>query len=440
MNISTRALLTIALATALTGCGGGGSSGSSSGGTPPIQQCSISDQKTRFLSYMRDDYFWVQDLPSTVNLDNYADMYQLLEGIRSSQDRFSFILTEQEYQDRYVNASYAGFGFSARVTSSNQVFVNYVFADSPADLAGIQRADELVAIDGVAVTTLVQSGLYSDALGPGDVGVARQLTWRKPSGQQFTDVLTKEDVETNTVLAHDVLSIDSKQVGYFVLNSFINRTGQDLNSAYDTFNGVDELIIDVRYNGGGLTRFANQAASQAAGDNVLGRVFTNYVFNQNNQNNNFTEFFQLYEGVRQLDLNRVYVLTTGASCSSSELIINALKPFVDVVVIGSPTCGKPVGQIPELICDKRTFVVNFETVNANGEGGYFDGLPVNCSASDTLVGDWGDPNDPLLATAAQHITNGACPVAIAPEQMLTETAESTWQRGPRLIDQWRTEY
>src|SRR5690606_17091272 len=98
-------------------------------------------------------------------------------------------------------------------------------------------------------------------------------------GQTFSSVVSKNYVETNTVLATDVFTVGDKQVGYYVLNSFINRTGADLNSAYNQFTGVDELIIDVRYNGGGLIRYANQAGSQAAGNNVIGNVFTRYLYN-----------------------------------------------------------------------------------------------------------------------------------------------------------------
>lgn len=437
-------LMTVcASALLVASCGGGSSSndnGNSGGDGGFGAQCSVNDQKQRFLDYMRDDYFWVEDIPSNVNLASYADIYAVLEGIRSSDDRFSFVLTEQEYQDRYVNAQYAGFGFSTRVVNNSRVFVNYTFDDSPAANAGISRADEITAIDGVSVATLLANGTYNDALGGPEVGIARELTWRKPNGDEFTDVLTKVEVETNTVLASDVLTVDNKQVGYYVLNSFINRTGNDLNSAYNQFTGVDELVIDVRYNGGGLTRYANQAGAQAAGNNVIGETFVRYLFNSQNQNQNNTELFQLYDGVRQLNLDRVYVLTTAASCSSSELIINSLKPFVDVVVIGSRTCGKPVGQIPEQICDKRTFVVNFETVNANNEGRYFDGLPVNCAATDTLVGDWGDPADPLLATASFHISNGACPANLASSQQAQAQEQALEARGPRIIDQWRQEF
>ncbi|MDX1706247.1 S41 family peptidase [Pseudidiomarina sp.] len=433
----SRLVIALSASVVLAGCGGGGSdpAGGGDGGIGGF--CSAANEKEQFLTYMRDDYFWYEDIPTTVNLDNYSTVYDLLEGIRSEVDRFSFILTEEEYQSRFVQAEFIGFGFSARVIDTT-VFINYVFDGSPADNAGLRRSDELLAIDGVPVSTLLQQGEYSDALGPSEEGIAVELTWRRQDGTEFTDVLTKTVVDTNTVLATDTLNFGNQRVGYYVLNSFIQRTGQDLNNAYNQFTDIDELVIDVRYNGGGLTRFANQAATQAAGNNVLGEVFTRYLYNDKNTQNNNTELFQLYEGVRQFNLNRVYVLTTAASCSSSELIINSLKPFVDVVVIGGRTCGKPVGQVPRAICDKRTFVVNFETVNANNQGRYFDGLPAQCTAPDTLVGDWGDPDDPLLAEAGYHIANGSC----SPTMQNQEITLSQQEPGPAhtLVEQWRSEH
>lgn len=427
----------------LAGCG----SDSSEEFTPIVDQCSNAGQVSRFYDYMQDDYLWNEDLPTNVNLANYSNVYELLEDLVIPEDRYSFILTEEEYQSRFVDAEYAGLGFSSRITTDNRVFINYVYAESPAEVAGIKRSDEITHINGVSVQTLLEQNRYEEELGARDVGVSVEITWREQAGTSFTDVLTKDIVETNTVLAVDRFLVDGKDVGYYVLNSFINRTGDDLNSAYDQFAGVDELIIDVRYNGGGLTRFANQAATQSAGDNVIGEVFTKYLFNANNSDSNFIEQFQLYEGIEQLNLSRVYVLTTRASCSSSELIINALDPHVEVVVIGGPTCGKPVGQIPELLCDKRAFVVNFETVNALDEGRYFDGLAPNCAASDVLVGDWGSADDPMLQAAAYHMTFGQCePVStksadsVQRSQSATTNAVRLESRPLTLPELWRQEH
>ncbi|RUO46051.1 S41 family peptidase [Pseudidiomarina donghaiensis] len=412
--------------------------------TPPLLgQCSTADELNQFYNYMNDNYFWNDDMPSNVSPGNYSNVYQLLEALVVPEDRFSFILTEDEYQSRYVNAEYVGFGFSSRQVG-NQVFINYVYANSPADLAGIKRSDELTHINGESVQTLIQQGRYNEALGAATVGLTLELTWRDRQGMSYTEAVSKELVETNTVLAAEVLNVDGRDVGYYVLNTFINRTGSDLNNAYNQFTGVDELIIDVRYNTGGLTRYANQAATQATGNHVIGEVFAKYLFNSNNTDMNFIEQFQLYEGVRQLNLERVYILTTASSCSSSELLINSLDPFVEVVVIGEPTCGKPVGQIPERLCDKRTFVVNFETVNALDQGRYFDGLAPNCSATDQLVGDWASPDDPMLQAAAYHMVYNQCqPVGVVSDGMTTSQhpqASDADFKPKNLAELWRSEH
>ncbi len=419
---------------ALTGCGG--SDNESTGGNDTVTSCSVTDQNRYFLDYMRENYFWYEDIPSSVDPDSYASVNDLLAAIRSDEDRFSYILTEQEYQQRFVNAQYIGFGFSTRI-NGNRVFINYVFNDSPAATAGLQRADEIVAIDGVPVATLIANNSYNQALGSADVGVTAEFTWQRPDGQQFNTVISKVEVETNTVLAVERFQVAEREVGYYVLNSFIDRTGADLNQAYDALVGVDELVIDLRYNGGGLIRYANQAATQAAGNNVIGQPFVSLVFNDKNSENNYTSVFELIEGVQQLDLNRVFVLTTGSSCSSSELIINGLSPFVEVVVVGQTTCGKPVGQSPDPFCDKRSFVINFETVNAAGEGRYFDGIEPHCTAMDTLVADWGAAGDPLLDEAKVYISSGSCTTAGA---TALHTRTRLTKQGHPLLQQWASEH
>ncbi|RUO65621.1 C-terminal peptidase (prc) [Pseudidiomarina planktonica] len=414
--------------------------------------CSVQGQKELLLDYMYEDYFWADDLPADIDVADYPDVYAMLANIRVPEDRYSFLLSEAEYQARFVDASFAGFGFSSAITDDNRVFMRYVYNDSPAAQAGLQRADELISVAGEPVSTLIAENRLNEALGPSTVGTTVALEWRSPNGTTQSAQVTKDNVETNTVFAPTVYSVDDRMVGYFVLDSFIERTGEDLNEAYDIMAAanVDDLIIDVRYNGGGLINYANQLASQAAGNNVLGNVFVTYNFNSNNQNRNQTSLFNLVDGVQQLDLDRVFVLTTGASCSSSEILINSLRPFVEVVAIGETTCGKPVGQSVTQLCDKRTFVVNFETVNALGQGRYYFGLAPNCPVQDAIVADWGNPLDPLQGAANEYISTGSCPASgsavagLAEKQQPAEQADtlsdSQTKRPPLLIEKWRTEY
>ncbi|MBT42394.1 MAG: peptidase S41 [Idiomarina sp.] len=417
-----KSIISVAIAMSLSACGGssGGDSANTGGSdNSDYATCSVADQNQRFFDYMKDDYFWASQLPEQVDPEAFDDVYELLEELRVPEDSYSYILTEEEYESLFVTAEYAGFGFSQQQVSASEIKLRLVYRDSPAWEAGMRRADSIIAIDGVPTSDLLSNGSYNDALGEPEVGVTREITWRKPSGEEMTASISKDTVETNTVMGAQVWSLDQRAIGYFTLDSFINRTGADLNEAFDQFASanVEELVIDVRYNGGGLIRYANQAATQTAGTNVQGKTFVEYRFNEQNSNQNEAVPFGLVDGVEQLDLDSVIVLTTGASCSSSELIINSLKPHVDVTVIGNRTCGKPVGQVPEQLCDKVTFAINFETVNSAGEGRYFDGIAPTCRVTDRIVADWGSSDDPLTGAALSYLENGQCSTTSASNEL-----------------------
>lgn len=437
MNTAT---ITCALSAALLVTACGGSSGTSAE-TDSSQQagygtCSVADQNQRFFDYMQEDYFWNEQLPAQIDPENFANLDELLDQLRAPEDRYSYILTDEEYQSLFVTAEYAGFGFSQQQVSNDEIKLRFVYQDSPAWNAGMRRADSLIAVDGVKTSELLANGSYADALGEAEVGVTRELSWRTPDGREFTETLSKDVVATNSVMGTQVWSLTNQTVGYFTLDSFINRTGADLNQAFDQFQqqNVTDLVIDLRYNSGGLIRYANQAATQAAGINVQGETFIEYRFNEQNSDQNQRVPFSLVDGVEQLDLNGVVLLTTGASCSSSEIIINSLRPHIDVTVIGNATCGKPVGQVPNELCDKVTFAINFETVNSAGEGQYYQGLQPDCPVSDQLVADWGSFNDPLTAAAKHVLENNSCPVAAAAMQLTESSAGVRQTAAPQFYN------
>lgn len=449
MNRAKRFFLTALSAGLLAACG---SDSVLTGDSPNLgnAQCSAVGQNQQLLNFMQNRYLWVDDMPTNVNPASHSTIYQMLDALRVPQDIFSFILTEQEYQDRYIDAVFFGFGFGRRDrTDLGVIQITYVYEDSPIARAGVRRGDEITAVNGVSMATWFDrisrgQATWVDVFGPNEAGVERTIEWRRPDGYEFSATIAKTQVETNTIMATERFQVGDKEVGYYVFDSFINRSEQDLNDAYDQLIGVDELVIDLRYNGGGLVRVANQLSSQAAWEHVEGEIFLTYQYNRNFNDDDF--YFDLGPGIERLNLDRVYVLTTGASCSSSELVINSLKPFVDVVTVGQPTCGKPVGQQPGPICDKIVFAITFQTVNADGEGDYFDGLPATCAANDVIVGDWGDPADPLLAEARYHILNGQCSSVssevVSAEQVPSEVRRDIpeqWQEHP-LLWKWRHEH
>ncbi|RUO32115.1 peptidase S41 [Aliidiomarina sedimenti] len=406
---------------ALTACGSDSSPAPTPTSNPTADQCSVEGQNQQLIDNLRRDYLWNDQLPDSISASSYSSPYALLEDVVPPLDRFSFMITRQEYEDRYVNATFFGLGFGYAVDPEREELrINYVYENSPAGRAGITRGALLTRINDIDMSTFFSSDLYAriergeaswnEVFGPNQEGAEVSIEWRRPDGTLDDDVLAREEVETNTIMAVERYQLDNgDHAGYFVFDSFIDRSAQDINTAIDQLvaaGGVDELIIDLRYNGGGLIRIANQIASQASWDFVENETFLTFNYNDNYADEEY--LFDLGDGIERLNLPRVVVLTTGASCSSSEIIINSLEPFVDVVTVGQPTCGKPVGQSPTQICDKMLFAINFQTVNAEGEGDYFDGLTPTCSAQDRAITDWGDLEDPLLAEAYHYLQTGSC--------------------------------
>lgn len=451
-----RSLIALSLATVLTACGGS-SSDDTSVGHPG--QCSAVDKNQRLVNELRQNYLWKDDLPSSIDPASYSNVYQLLASVIPDHDTFSFILTEQEYEDIYVNATFFGLGFGRKDAPDDGVIrVLYVYDNSPADRAGLTRGSEIVAINGTDMSVWYQrlatgTATWTDLFGPDEEGYEVAIEWNRPDGQHDSAILRKEEVETNTVMAVERFAADNREIGYFVFDSFINRAEQDVNDAFDQLQDVDELVIDLRYNGGGLIRIANQIASQSSWDAVENEIFVTYQYNDNYTDQDY--LFDLGRGIERLNLDRVVVLTTNASCSSSELVINSLTPFVEVVTVGQPTCGKPVGQQPAPICDNIVFAINFQTLNAEGYGDYFDGIQPTCSAIDTVRNDWGDPNDPLLGEALHFLTTGSC--SATAQVQFAATVENSWlQQIPRsevvlrdthknilrhpLLDKWQSHH
>lgn len=206
--------------------------------------------------------------------------------------------------------------------------------------------------------------------------------------------------------------------GYLVLSTFISTANQQLRDAFAMFSqaGIQDLIVDLRYNGGGLVSTANLFASLLAGPGSTGLTFSSTEFNSANAMQNVSTSFSAEANA--ITLNRIVFITTGSSASASELVINGLEPYFtgarEVASVGSATFGKPVGQSGFEFCNSSKLLraVTFRTTNVNGVGDYFNGLPVDCAAGDDLTRLLGDVNENMLATAISYIQNGSCPTSV----------------------------
>jgi carboxyl-terminal processing protease len=434
----------------------------SDGGGTLVSKVETSSCKSEVLDIMEDWYLWndeAEQLNKYRNLDlgDYANAEALLSFLRyrpNEFDRgFSYITTPEEEAAFFGEGEFVGFGFSLMRINPGEIRFSQVFENSPADLAGFQRGYRLVAINGRSIAQIEAAEGLSQALGPAQVGFTLTMTVENVSGVQ----LPPENLSKNVVtiapvpLVEFALDTSGNLVGYILFNSFISSANAALRSAFDdlaeTSGGANRVVIDLRYNGGGLVSVAEVLASLLAGPSREGLVFTDYTFN-NARAAEFNQRVFFHEELESIDLEKIVFITSGGSASASELVINGLIPYfadVDLALVGSATYGKPVGQFAFDFCDNdyRLRAVTFKSVNADGDGEYYDGLPVDCQAEDDLSFPLGDENEASFAAALEYMGSDgvSCSGSFAPGFGISSAGgkakpQPQLVRGPGLAQQY----
>lgn len=395
----------------LCACGGSSENEGDIISSDPAVCASQTAQNEALWDYLQTDYLWSEQLNTSTNPSTFDSLSDLMSEVKSQVelDKYSYVVTAQEYEDRYLNASYFGYGLANKI-ESNGLLVKYVFDDGNAAAMGLTRGSLITMMNGVNIEEAITNNTfdYDALLGPEEEGYTVDVTWIDLNGEEQTGTMARATVSTNTILDARILESNTGKVGYLAFNSFIERSAPDLDDAFSLFEqeGVSELVLDLRYNGGGYLNVAKQLASQIAAENVLGKPMFNYEYNKNRETNSVD--FELNNNQPRLNLPRVVILTTEQTLSASEVVINALEPYIDVQVVGTSTGGKPVGMDINQLCDHVVFAINFKMTNSAGYGDYFDGLPADCYAEDTINSDWGDSKDPLLSEALYLLTNNSC--------------------------------
>ena len=373
--------------------------------------CSVPNQNLFVRDALEELYLWYRELPA-VDPTGYDTPEAYLDAVRYRplDTSFSYITSRAANDAFYSESQYLGFGLSTSV-SATEMRVLQVFGDSPASEAGLDRGARITAIDGVAMTTLIATGAVDTAFGPATEGVEVSVAFTTRGGTARTATMRKRPVTIPTVSLTRVFDVDGRRVGYLFFRNFVQPSVAALDEAFATLHdaGVTELVLDLRYNGGGLVDVAVHLASLIGGTPTSNQVFAEYRHNDRNRRRDETLRFTAL--AQALDLARVVVIATQASASASELVINGLEPFVPVVVVGDRTYGKPVGQYVLPFCDKVLAPVSFSMVNADGHGDYFAGLPADCQAGDDIEHDLGDVAEASLAEALGFIRTGACSAA-----------------------------
>jgi carboxyl-terminal processing protease len=377
--------------------------------TPPTS-CNTTSQNLWVRDQLNTYYYWYQFMPAGVNPASFTSPELYLEAVRYRpiDNSFSFIANAASNDAFYSDSQFIGYGFGNQ-TTANEIRVLQVYDDSPASEAGLRRGDRIVLVNGRSVPAMIADGTIGNAFGNAEVGVATTIEWETAEGARRSARMVKRLVTIPTVSLTRVVDVDGRRVGYLFFRNFVQPSTQALTDAFDALKaaGANELVLDLRYNGGGLVDVAVHLASLIGGARTNGQVMLNYVHNdkvgpQLNKTTRFTNPDQA------LNLQRLVVITTRGSASASELVINSLRPYIPVTIVGDTTYGKPVGQYGLRFCDKVLYPVAFSIKNANLEGDFFDGLAVDCAAGDDYTHQLGDPAEASFAEALTFIRTGAC--------------------------------
>ena len=429
----------LAMAAMLSGCGGSDSGNISTGGSTPSPTptastgCSLRERQDWAASQLREWYLFPDTLPATLSPAAYTTVDDYIDALTATaraqrKDRFFTYLTSIKAEDAYyASGSSAGFGLRfALDQSGRRLFAAEAFEGAPGLAAGIDRGTEIVAIGTTSANLRTVSAIIAaegtagltNALGPDTVGTARVMQVSDAAGTR-TVTVTKADfslLPVSTRYGAKIIQDGGQSVGYINLRTFIRTAEPALKTAFADFRakGVTRVIIDLRYNGGGLIETAEYLGDLLGGARSTSEVFDYVTFRTEKASNNTTRFFA--PKAESIAPTRIAFIGTGGTASASELVINAFTPYLhtNAGLIGTNTYGKPVGQIAldKDACDDRLRVVALATQNAARNGNYYDGLAstveASCQASDEIAYQLGDPLESSTRQALNFLAGRSC--------------------------------
>lgn len=418
-------------------CGGGGGPAvpSSTSTTPTTSAaCSLTNRKNWAVQTLREWYLYPDTLPATINVDALATVDDVINEMTKTaraqgRDRsWTYLASITEENAFFSSGASAGFGIRIFLDSNQRrLFITEAFEDTPALRAGLDRRDEILAIGTSSATLRSVADIFaaegsagvSNALGPSTAGTTRVLRVTGPSGTREVSVTKAEYslAPVSTRYGGLTLQQDGKQVGYLNLRTFIDSATPRLRAEVDKFRaaGIREVIVDLRYNGGGLVSVGGVMGDLLGANRASSDIFYQLTFRDSKASQNETRRFTTRpEAIAPMKLA---FITSGASASASEMVVNGFVPFFNeqLAMIGSNTFGKPVGQVGidnPAGCDDRLRVVAFTTRNAAGSDNYFGGLVdavrVSCRAEDDLSQPLGSPSEASIRQALGFLRGESC--------------------------------
>ncbi len=444
-------------------------------------QGSTLDENNWLRSWSNELYLWYDEIedrnPADFSTPDYFNLMKTfaLTPSGAPRDKFHFTIDTETYQLQSRSGVTGGYG--ARIlllspTVPREAVVAFTEPDSPATApeVNLQRGARILEIDGVdLVNDSTQAGVnaLNAGLFPADGSTHTFLVQDVGASEPREITMTATQVTTAPVQNVKTIETDTGTVGYLTFNRFIGTAEQQLIDAVEQLSAsqITDLVLDMRYNGGGFLAIANELGYMVAGPSAAsGRVFEELQFNDKHTLFDpvtgaalTPDFFRTTAAgfsapggtaLPSLNLSRVYVLTSGSACSASESVINSLRGIdVEVIQIGTTTCGKPYGFYPFDNCGTTYFSIQFRGVNNKNFGDYSDGFsPENvpspegvplpgCFVSDDFEHQLGDPDEGRLRAALTYRETGACPTTIS-SSSLHRARQVVQPEGELLVPEW----
>jgi C-terminal processing protease CtpA/Prc len=355
-------------------------------------------------------YYWYKLMPA-VNPEDYKDPYEILEALRyKERDRWSFVADYKAFLDE-MEGTFVGHGFRLGLDPSGNARIALIYSKSPLYANGVRRGWIVKKINDILVAPILISGdaaAYNNMIRESKEGVTNKFEFVKPDGSVLTVSSTKAKFTVNSVLLYDTLHLSSGLAGHLVFDAFIEPSSQELAAAFAFFKeqNIKDLILDLRYNSGGILGVAVELASYIGGSPLVNKVFLATEYNDKLASTNDTSTFETVGS--PLTISRLVSINTRATASASEAVINGLLPYVSVTCLGDTTDGKPSGM--NLWSYESTYVfapVTFMLVNALGQGDYFDGIYPDKYVPDDITRDFSDRKEACLMEAIHFLETGS---------------------------------
>ena len=372
------------------------------------------------------------------------------------KDRFHFTISTDDWLDQSQGIVSGGYGASFVILQRSpprKILVAYTEPNTPATSPEVRllRGALILEVDGADLVNGGDVETLNNGLFPGDNETHTFVIQDVGEDTPRTISMTSTQIVSTPVQNVSTIETSSGVVGYMTFNEHIRTAESQLIAAVEQLRtlNIDDLVLDLRYNGGGFLDIANELAFMIAGDIAAGQVFEDLQFNDQHPNfdpvtgrplsedqfHTTTQGFSAPSGepLPTLGLSRVFVLTGPGTCSASESIINSLRGIdVEVIQVGATSCGKPYGFYPFDNCGTTYFSIQFRTVNQKGFGDYTngfspsntpqpEGVPVpGCLVSDDFTRQLGDPQEGRLKAALQYRQDGTCPTVVgsSPKQVV----------------------